>query len=150
MEVILLEKMRNLGALGDQVKVKPGFARNYLIPYGKAVAATAENRAKFEAQRAELERRQNESLGSARERAERLNGFTVQIVRKVAEDGTMYGSVSNRDIAEAVTQAGFALERSEVILSSGALKTVGDHEIPLALHPEISVKIIVSVIGESS
>lgn len=149
MEVILLEKIRNLGALGDQVKVKPGFARNYLIPYGKAVTATAENRAKFEARRAELERVQNESLGRARERGEKLDGFTVQIVRKVAEDGTMYGSVSNRDIADAVTQAGFELERSEVILSQGPLKTVGDHEIPVVLHPEVTVKIIVSVIGES-
>lgn len=149
MEVILLEKMRNLGGLGEQVKVRAGFARNYLIPYGKAVTATAENRARFEARRAELERAQNESLGSARERAEKLDGFTVQIVRKVAEDGTMYGSVSNRDIAEAVTQAGFELERGEVVLSQGPLKTIGDHEIPIGLHPEISVKIIVSVIGES-
>ena len=149
MEVILLEKIRNLGALGDQVKVKAGFARNYLIPYGKAVTATEENRKKFEAKRVELERAQNESLGRARERAEKLNGFTVQIVRKVAEDGTMYGSVTNSDVAEAVSQAGFELERSEVILSQGPLKTVGDHEIPVALHPEVSVKIIVSVIGES-
>lgn len=149
MEVILLEKVRNLGTLGDQVKVRAGFARNYLIPYGKAVTASAENRAKFEARRVELERAQNESLGKARERAEKLNGFTVQIVRKVAEDGTMYGSVSNRDIAEAVAEAGFELERSEVVLSQGPLKSVGDHEIPVSVHPEVSIKIIVSVIGES-
>src|SRR5690606_1982601 len=129
MEVILLEKIRNLGALGDQVKVRPGLARNYLIPYGKAVTATAENAAKVEAQRAELERRQTEALERARSRAEQLDGFTVQIVRKVAEDGTMYGSVTNRDIAEAVHEAGFELERSEVILPQGPLKTVGDHEI---------------------
>jgi large subunit ribosomal protein L9 len=149
MDVILLEKVRNLGALGDQVKVKPGFARNYLIPYGKAVSATAENRAKFEARRAELERAQTDALDRSKSRAKQLDGFTVQIVRKVAEDGTMYGSVSNRDIAEAVTQAGFPLERSEVILSQGPLKTIGDHDIPLSLHPEIAAKIIVSVIGES-
>ncbi len=149
MEVILLEKVRNLGGLGDQVKVKAGFARNYLIPYGKAVAATAENRAKFEARRAELERLQNESLAKARDRAEKLNGFTVQIVRKVAEDGTMYGSVSNRDIAEAVKQAGFELERSEIVLPRGPLKAIGDHEVTVTLHPEIAIKIIVSVIGES-
>lgn len=148
MEVILLEKVRNLGGLGDQVKVRAGFARNFLIPYGKAVSATPENRAKFEARRAELERVQNESLGKARERSEKLNGFTVQIVRKIAEDGAMYGSVTNRDVAEAVTQAGFELERSEVVLSQGPLKTIGDHEIPISLHPEVSVKIIVSVIGE--
>ena len=149
MDVILLEKIRNLGALGDQVKVKAGFARNYLIPYGKAVTATTENRAQFEARRTELERAHNASLGKSRERAEKMNGFTVQIVRKIAEDGTMYGSVTNRDIADAVTQAGFELERAEVILSAGPLKTVGDHEIPVNLHPEVSVKIIVSVIGES-
>lgn len=149
MEVILLEKVRNLGGLGDQVKVKAGFARNYLIPYGKAVTANEENRTKFEARRAELERAHNESLGKARERAEKLNGFTVQILRKVAEDGTMYGSVTNRDIAEAVTQAGFEIERAEVILSKGALKSTGDHEVPVTLHPEVSVKIIVSVVGES-
>ena len=149
MEVILLERVRNLGGLGEQVKVKAGFARNYLIPYGKAVSATAENRAKFEARRAELERAQTDALDRARSRAQRLNGFTVQIVRKIAEDGTMYGSVTNRDIAEAVTQAGFELERSEVVMSQGPLKTIGDHEIPVALHAEVSAKIIVSVIGES-
>jgi large subunit ribosomal protein L9 len=149
MEVILLEKVRNLGSLGDQVKVKAGFGRNYLIPYGKAVSATAENRAKFEAGRAELERAQTDVLDRARSRAQRLDGFTVQIVRKVAEDGAMYGSVTNRDIAEAVTQAGFELERAEVIMSQGPLKTIGDHEVPITLHAEVSVKIIVSVIGES-
>lgn len=148
MDVILLERVGNLGTLGDQVKVRAGFARNYLIPYGKAVTATAENRAKFEARRAELERAQNASLGAARERGEKLGGFTVQIVRKVAEDGAMYGSVTNRDIAEAVAQAGFELERHEVILPEGPLKTVGDHEVSLRLHPEVSVDIIVSVIGE--
>lgn len=149
MEVILLEKVRNLGGLGDQVKVKAGFARNYLIPYGKAVTATAENRAKFQTRRAELERMQNESLARASERAEKLNGFTVQIVRKIAEDGTMYGSVSNRDIAEAVTAAGFEVERSEIVLPQGPIKLIGDHEVALTLHPEISVKVVVSVIGES-
>jgi len=148
MEVILLEKIRNLGGLGDEVKVRPGFARNYLIPYGKAVPATPENRAKFEARRAELERVQQEALTRARERAEKLNGFTVQIVRKVAEDGTMYGSVTNRDIAEAVEQAGFEIERSEIELPQGPLKTIGDHEIAVSLHPEVTARIIVSVIGE--
>ncbi|BAU48470.1 50S ribosomal protein L9 [Sulfurifustis variabilis] len=149
MEVILLEKMRNLGGLGDQVKVRPGFARNYLIPYGKAVPATAENKAKFEARRAELERAQADALEKARTRAEKLNGYTLQIVRKVAEDGTMYGSVTNRDIGEGLEQAGFEVERSEIELPQGPLKTIGDHEVMLALHPEIETKIIVSVIGES-
>jgi large subunit ribosomal protein L9 len=149
MEVILLEKVRNLGSLGDQVKVKAGFGRNYLIPYGKAVTATEENRAKFETRRADLERAQTDALDRARSRAQRLNGFTVQIVRKIAEDGAMYGSVTNRDIAEAVTQGGFELERAEVVMSQGPLKTIGDHELPITLHAEVSVKIIVSVIGES-
>jgi large subunit ribosomal protein L9 len=149
MEVILLEKIRNLGALGDQVKVKAGFARNFLIPYGKAVISTPESKAAFEARRAELESAQADALGKAQLRAAKLNGVTIQIVRKVAEDGTMYGSVTNRDIAEAATQAGFELARSEVLLSAGPLKTVGDHEVPVALHAEVTTNIIVSVVGES-
>jgi large subunit ribosomal protein L9 len=149
MEIILLEKVRNLGALGDQVRVKSGFARNFLIPYGKAVIATPENKEKFEARRAELEAAQADSLGKANARAQKLNGFTVQIVRKVAEDGTMYGSVTNRDIAEAATLAGFELTRGEVMLSQGPLKNIGDHEVNIALHPEVTAKIIISVVGES-
>lgn len=149
MDVILLEKIRNLGGLGDQVKVRAGFARNYLIPYGKAVMATAENKTKFEARRAEFEKAQADSLEKARERAQKLDGVTVQVVRKVSEDGTMFGSVGTRDIAEAVTQAGFVLAKSELHLSGGPIKTIGDHEIPVSLHPEISAKIIVSVIGEA-
>lgn len=149
MEVILLEKVRNLGALGDQVKVKAGFARNFLIPYGKAVISTPESKAAFEARRAELEAAQADALGKAQARANKMNGATIQIVRKVADDGTMYGSVTNRDIAESATQAGFELARAEVLLPQGALKTVGDHEIAVALHAEVSSKIIVSIVGES-
>lgn len=149
MEVILLEKVRNLGALGDQVKVRSGFARNYLIPYGKAVVATAENKAKFEGRRAELEKAQTDSLEKAHARSQKLDGATVQIVRKVSEDGTMFGSVSTRDIAEAMTQAGFDLAKSEIHLSAGPIKAIGDHEITVSLHPEVNVKIIVSVIGET-
>src|SRR4030066_1021681 len=108
MEVILLEKVRNLGDLGEQVKVKSGFARNYLIPYGKAVTANEENRAKFEAQRAKLEMAQADALGKAQARAEKLTGFTVQIVRKVGEEGKLFGSVGIRDICAAMKQAGFA------------------------------------------
>lgn len=148
MEVILLEKVRNLGALGDVVKVKPGFARNYLIPYGKAVSATADNKSKFEQQRAELERKQNESLAGARTRAEKMTGMTLQIVRKVGEDGKLFGSVTIRDICEAAQAAGLTLERAEVHLSAGPLKETGDHEVGISLHPEINFKIIVSVIGE--
>ncbi|MBI3777879.1 MAG: 50S ribosomal protein L9 [Gammaproteobacteria bacterium] len=148
MEVILLEKVRNLGSLGEQVKVKSGFARNYLIPYGKAVTANEENRAKFEAQRAELEKAQADALGKAQIRAEKMTGFTVQIVRKVSEEGKLFGSVGIRDICEAMEQAGFALERSELHLDRGPLKEVGDHEVSVSLHPEVNFKIIVSVVGE--
>ena len=148
MEVILLEKVRNLGDLGEQVKVKSGFARNYLIPYGKAVTANEENRAKFEAQRAVLEKVQADALGKAKARAEKLTGFTVQIVRKVGEEGKLFGSVGIRDICDAVEQAGFELERSEVHLATGPLKEIGDHEISVSLHPEVNFKLIVSVIGE--
>jgi large subunit ribosomal protein L9 len=148
MEIILLEKVRNLGNLGDQVKVKSGFARNYLIPYGKAVTANEANRAKFEAQRAELEKVQADALGKAQARAEKMTGFTVQIVRKVSEEGKLFGSVGIRDICDAVEQAGFELERSEIHLDRGPLKEIGDHEISVSLHPEVNFKLIVSVIGE--
>ena len=149
MEIILLEKVRNLGALGDQVKVRAGFARNYLIPYGKAVVATAENKTKFEARRAELEKVQADALGKARARAETMTSAKVQIARKVSEDGSMFGSVGTRDIADAMQQAGFELAKSEIHLSAGPLKTVGDHEVPVSLHPEVNIKIIVSVVAET-
>lgn len=148
MEVILLEKIRNLGALGDQVKVRAGFARNYLIPYGKAVVATADNKAKFETRRAELEKTQADLLGRARARATEMEGATVQIARKVSDDGTMFGSVGTRDIADAMQQAGFELAKSEIHLSAGPLKTVGDHEVAVSLHPEVNIKIIVSIVAE--
>lgn len=148
MEVILLEKVRNLGNLGEQVKVKSGFARNYLIPYGKAVTANEANRTKFEAQRAELERVQADALGKAQSRAEKITGYTVQIVRKVSEEGKLFGSVGIRDICDAMEQAGFELERSEIHLDRGPLKEIGDHEISVSLHPEVNFKLIVSVIGE--
>jgi large subunit ribosomal protein L9 len=148
MEVILLEKVRNLGALGEQVKVKSGFARNYLIPYGKAVTANDENRAKFEAQRAKLEMAQADVLGKAQARAKNMSGVTLQIVRKVSEEGKLFGSVGTRDICEAMQQAGFELAKSEVHLDGGPLKDIGDHEVSVLLHPEVSFKIIVSVVGE--
>jgi len=148
MDVILLEKIRNLGKLGDQVKVRAGFARNYLIPYGKAVMANEENRAKFEARRAELEKAQTDALDKAQLRAEKMTGYTVQIVRKVSEEGKLFGSVGIRDICDAMIQAGFELVKSEVHLDRGPLKEVGDHEISVSLHPEVNFKLIVSVVGE--
>ena len=148
MEVILLEKVRNLGNLGEQVKVKAGFARNYLIPYGKAVTANEANRARFEAQRAELEKVQADALGKAQARAEKMTGFTVQVVRKLSEEGKLFGSVGIRDICEAMAQAGFELAKSEIHLDRGPMKEIGDHEISVSLHPEVNFKLIVSVIGE--
>lgn len=149
MEVILLEQIRNLGALGDQIKVKAGFARNYLIPYGKAVFANAENKAKFEAHHAELEKTQHDMLENARNRAEKMESVTLQIVRKVSEEGTLFGSVGTRDVVEAMAQIGFEISKAEIQLPRGPIKEVGDHELVVSLHPEINVKIIVSVIGEN-
>jgi large subunit ribosomal protein L9 len=148
MDVILLEKVRNLGSLGEQVRVKAGFARNFLIPYGKAVYATAENRAKFEARRAELEKAAAAALGAAQGRAEKMTGATVQVVRKISEDGKLFGSVGIKDICDALRAAGFEIEKSEVHLDRGPIKDVGDHEVAVTLHPEVNFKITVSVVGE--
>ncbi len=148
MQIILLEKIRNLGDLGDEVSVKPGFGRNFLIPRGKAVRATPENKAKFETQRAELERQQRDMVAQARARAEQIAGVTVQIVRKAGEEGKLFGSVGTVDIAEALAAAGFTVARSEIALPAGPLKEIGDHALRVTLHPEVSVDIIVSVVGE--
>jgi large subunit ribosomal protein L9 len=149
MEIILLEKVRNLGNLGDQVNVKSGYGRNFLLPHGKAVIANAANKAAFETRRAELEKNQMVALDLAKARAAKLDGLTVQITGKVGEEGKLFGSVGTADIAEAVAKQGFELDRSEIHLSAGPLKTVGDFEIPISLHAEVNIKIIVSVIGEA-
>ncbi len=148
MQVILLEEVQNLGNLGDEVKVKSGYARNYLIPYGRAVIANKENRDAFEAKRAELERVHAEGLAKARARADKMDGASVQLVRKVSEEGKLFGSVSTRDIAEAMQEAGYDLQRSEIHLGAGPLKDVGDHEIAVTLHPEVDIKITVTIVGE--
>lgn len=149
MEIILLEKVRNLGNLGDQVNVKSGYGRNFLLPQGKAVIANAANKAAFEARRAELEQHQMVALEQAKARAAKLDGLTVQITGKVGEEGKLFGSVGTADIAEAVAKQGFELDRSEIHLPTGPLKAVGDFEIPVSLHAEVNIKIIVSVIGEA-
>lgn len=149
MEVILLDKIRNLGQLGDQVKVKAGYARNYLIPQGKAILASEDNKARFATRRAELETAQAAALQQARERAAKLDGATVLIACKASEEGKLYGSVGPADIAEAMTQAGFELARSEIQLPHGPMKAIGEYEIPVSLHPEVNIKIIVSVVGET-
>jgi large subunit ribosomal protein L9 len=147
MDIILLEKVRNLGNLGDQVKVRAGYGRNFLIPHGKAVIANAKNKATFDARRAELEKSQAESLAQARARAEKMEGATVQIIAKAGEEGKLFGSIGTADIAEAMTQAGFALERAEIHLPQGPIKQIGDFEVPVSLHAEVNFKVIVSVVA---
>jgi large subunit ribosomal protein L9 len=148
MQIILLEKMANLGQLGDVVKVKDGFARNYLIPHGKARRATPENLAEFEQRRSELEKAQAETLAAAQEKAAKLDGLTVQITQKAGVDGKIFGSVTNFDIAEALTKQGFEVSKSAIRMPQGPLKTVGDHPLKIALHTDAVVTITVSVLGE--
>lgn len=148
MQVILMEKVVNLGQLGDVVKVKDGYARNYLVPQGKARRATAANIAEFEAKRADLEKAQAEVLAAAQTRAEKLEGLMVQISQKAGVDGRLFGSVGNSDIADAVKAQGFELAKSEVRLPEGPLKQVGDYPITLALHTDVLANITVSVLGE--
>lgn len=148
MQVILMEKVVNLGQLGDVVKVKDGYARNFLVPQGKARRATPANIAEFEAKRADLEKAQAEVLAAAQARAGKLEGLMVQISQKAGVDGRLFGSVGNSDIAEAVKAQGFELAKSEVRLPEGPLKQVGDYPITLALHTDVLANITVSVLGE--
>ena len=148
MEVILLEKIANLGELGQVVKVKDGYARNYLIPHGKAKRATDENRKAFEARRAELEKAQAATLAKANDRAAKLNGLTLQITQKAGPDGRLFGSVTNYDIVEALKKQGHEVERANVRMPQGPLKQVGDFPIEIALHSDVAVTVTVSVLGE--
>ena len=148
MQVILLEKMANLGQLGDIVKVREGYARNFLIPKGKAKRATEANIAEFEKRRGELESAQNEILAAAQERAARLEGLMVQVSQKAGVDGRLFGSVTNYDIAEALKAQGFEVSKAVVRLPHGPLKHVGDYDIVLDLHADVKATIKVSVVGE--
>ncbi len=148
MQVILMEKVVNLGELGDVVKVKDGFARNFLIPHGKAKRATAENLKAFESRRAELEKAQAESLAKAKERGAKLEGLTIQITQKAGPDGRLFGSVTNYDIVEALQKQGHEVERSNIRMPQGPLKQVGDYPIQVALHTDVTATIKVSVLGE--
>ena len=148
MEVVLLEKIQNLGELGDTVKVKPGFGRNYLIPQKKAVPATPENVEKFEAQRAELEKAQADALGAAQARAKELEDFSVEISAKVGSEGKLYGSIGTAEIASAVTAAGNELEKREVRLPDGAIREVGEHTVGLHFHADVDIEIMVNIVGE--
>lgn len=146
MEVILLEKVRNLGNLGDKVAVKSGYGRNFLIPQGKAVPATASNVAAFEARRAELEKDAAEAVAAAQARAEKLEGLSVTIVGNAGDEGKLFGSIGTADIADAVTAAGVTLSKSEVRMPEGAIRAIGEYEIAVHLHVDVdsSVKVIVS------
>ena len=150
MQIILLEKVVNLGTLGDVVKVKDGYARNYLIPQGKAKRATEANKAEFEARRAELESAQAEILAKAQTLATKLEGLMVQVTRKAGMDGRLFGSVSNADISEALGVQGFSIERSSIRMPDGPLKQVGDVQIDVALHSDVVTNITVSVLGDQS
>lgn len=148
MEVILLEKIGKLGALGDKVTVKPGFGRNFLIPYGKAVPATKDNVAQFEERRAELEKAAAEKLATAQARAEKLNGLEVTIVAKAGDEGKLFGSIGVRDVADAVTAAGQELSKSEVRLPEGPLRTTGEFDVSLHLHSDVDAAIKLSIVSE--
>ena len=148
MQVILMEKVVNLGGLGDVVKVKDGFARNFLIPQGKAKRATESNLKAFESRRAELEKAQAAALTKAKERAAKLEGLTLQITQKAGPDGRLFGSVTNYDIVEALNKQGHEVERAQIRMPQGPLKQVGDSPIEIALHTDVTATITVSVLGE--
>lgn len=150
MQVILMDKVVNLGNLGDVVRVKDGYARNFLIPQRIARRATAAAIAEFEAKRAELEKAAAAKLAQAQAQGEKLNGLTVQISQKAGVDGRLFGSVTNFDIAEALTKQGFAVEKAQVRLPAGPLKTTGDHSVSVALHTDVVVDVIVAVLGEQA
>lgn len=149
MQVILMEKLANLGNLGDVVKVKDGYARNYLIPQGKAKRATEENLKTFEVRRAELEKAQAAALTQAQERGAKLDALTLKMAQKAGVDGKLFGSVTNHDIVDALKAQGFEVERSQVRMPAGALKQVGEYPLQIALHTDVIVTITVSVIGET-
>ena len=148
MEVILLQKVANLGNIGDRVKVRSGFGRNFLLPQGKATLATADNIARFEARRAELEKAAREHLTSAQERAEGMKEFKLTIRAKAGTEGKLFGSIGTADIAEACTAQGHKLARAEVRLPTGPLRTVGEHMITLHLHTDIDVQLPVLITAE--
>jgi len=145
MELILLEKVTNLGNLGDKVKVKPGYGRNYLVPNGKAIPATARNIAEFEARRAELEKAALQKLSTAEERCAALQGFEIVLTANTGEEGKLYGSIGPREIAEAVTERGISLEKAEVIMGEGPIRFTGEHNVLVHLHADVETEIKVIV-----
>ncbi|MEY3996038.1 MAG: ribosomal protein [Pseudomonadota bacterium] len=148
MQIILLEKVVNLGILGEVVRVKDGYARNFLIPQGKAKRATKSSLADFEVRRAELEAAQSDKLAAAMAVAERLNGLTVQIASKSGVDGRLFGSITNHDISEALIKQGFTVHKSQVRMPNGPLKLLGDHSVKVVLHTDVVVENTVTVVSE--
>ncbi len=148
MNVILLERLGNLGDIGDEVAVKAGFARNFLIPKGKAVRATEENRAVFEGRRAELEKAAAEQLSEAQGRAAKLEGLSLTLVVKAGEEGKLYGSVGTQDIADAITAEAIEVARAEVRMPEGVIRSTGEYEIDVQLHSDVTVAIAVAVVAE--
>jgi len=150
MEVILLEKIAKLGDLGDKVNVKSGFGRNFLVPYGKAVPATAANLADFEARRAELQAAADAALAEAQQRAEQLVDFSITIEANAGEEGKLFGSIGTRDIADAASAAGQPVQKSEVTLPTGVIREVGTYEVDLRLHSDVTSTVTVVVKAEAS
>ena len=150
MQIILLDKVLNLGNLGDIVKVKDGYARNFLIPSGRAKRATEAAKAEFEARRAELEKLAAEKLAEAQAVGEKLAGFTVKLTQKAGVDGRLFGSVTNHDIAEELNKQGFKVHKSQVRMPNGHLKTVGDSSVSIALHTDVVADITVAIYGETA
>lgn len=147
MQVILLDKVANLGNLGDQVNVRPGYGRNFLIPNGKAVMATPDNKAHFEARRAELEKAAADLLAAAEARAEKINGTTVEIAGKAGDEGKLFGSIGTVDIAEAVSAAGTEVSKQEVRLPEGALRNLGEYDVELHLHADVNATVKINVVA---
>jgi large subunit ribosomal protein L9 len=150
MQIILLEKVVNVGNLGDVVKVKDGYARNFLIPQRMARRATASAVAEFEVKRAELEKAAAVKLAASQTEGDKLGGMTISISQKAGVDGRLFGSVTNFDIAEALTKQGFAVEKSQVRMPTGPLKTTGEHAVAVALHTDVVVEITIAVVGEAA
>jgi large subunit ribosomal protein L9 len=148
MEIILLQKVANLGQIGDRVKVKSGYARNFLVPTGRATLATAANIAKFEAQRAVLEAKAAEGLQQAQQRAAALESFKLELKAKAGTEGKLFGSIGTADIAEAAVKAGHPITRSEVRMPTGPIRTTGEHQVQLHLHTDVNVTLAVTIVAE--
>ena len=148
MDIILLQKVANLGQIGDRVKVKSGYARNFLVPTGRATMATVANIAKFEAQRHELEAKANSELASAQGRATNFEGFKLELKAKAGSEGKLFGSIGTSDIAEAAVKAGHPITRSEVRMPNGPIRSTGEHQVLLHLHTDVNVALTVTIVAE--